>query len=461
MSWIDDFLQIVSEHTDAPEVIIKGSAYWLISATIGPFFQVLESRRPLRPNLFMVFCGPAGLTRKSTVLEYAKSVYEIAWRKYYDEFDIDISVEDKFIEEFSVEGIADYIDEHKDIKDFVLMTDEFGVWLKRSEGQRYMFGARGMLSKLYYGESYKQVLSKRSAHKNVRKIPRGLYFTMLCGMQEPDLYLTEADVRQGLVRRTFFINISIKDLKKYLPPLEPKMRFIQDELYKLGEEIGDRMIKVREMIEDFGPDYKIDVIFDSKLRDAINERAEELHKLCLEKYLNKDGGYLDSSWEHLLKLTLLEGLADSELEPIMVAGEPILELKDMEYYDKALMYFDWVVARVLDMIVEVSTPKQRTPLRLVSDIEDKIKHVLVSSGGYINRRELARKVRIDNTQLRDVLINMLEKEDIGCIRVKVSVGRGAKWTMIFYDPSKKKVIEDYVSGKEYIEVNSRLLKDLW
>ena len=206
MNWIDDFLQIVSEHTDAPDVVIKGSAYWLISATLGPFFQVIESKRPLKPNMFVVFCGPAGLTRKSTVIDYARTVYEIAWQKYYDTLNIDINVEDKFIEEFTIEGIADYIEEHSDkIKDYVLISDEFGVWLKRSEGQRYMFGARGMLSKLYYGETYKQVLSKRQGKKSIRKIPRGLYFTMICGMQDPDLYLTEYDVRQGLVRRTFLL----------------------------------------------------------------------------------------------------------------------------------------------------------------------------------------------------------------------------------------------------------------
>ena len=341
------------------------------------------------------------------------------------------------------------------------MTDEFGVWLKRSEGQRYMFGARGILSKLYYGEGYKQVLSKRGGHKHIRKIPKDLYFTMICGMQEPDLYLSEHDVRQGLVRRTFFINISVKDIKKYLPPLDPKMRFVLDELTNIGEEIADKMIKIHEIVEDYGPNYKIDILLDNELRNAINNRAHELHKLCLEKYLNKDGGYLDSSWEHLLKLTVLEGLADKDLEPIIVAGEPILELNDIEYYDKALTYFDWVVARTLDMIIDITTPKQRVPLKVVSGIEEKIKHIITNAGGIIGRRDLARKTRIANEQLRDVLANMVDKEEIYCVRVKIPVGRGAKWQMIFYDKSKVKQIEDYISDKEAIKLNGKLLKDIW
>jgi hypothetical protein len=131
MSWVDEFVQVVSEHTDAPDVIVCGSAYWLISATLGPFFQIIESRRPLRPNMFIVFCGPAGLTRKSTVIDYARTVYEIAWQKYYDTLNIDINVEDKFIEEFTIEGIADYIEEHSGrIKDYVLISDEFWSLVK-------------------------------------------------------------------------------------------------------------------------------------------------------------------------------------------------------------------------------------------------------------------------------------------------------------------------------------------
>jgi len=460
MNWIDDFLQIVSEHTDAPDVIIKGSAYWLISATLGPFFQVIESRRPLRPNLFVVFCGPAGLTRKSTVIDYARTVYEIAWQKYYDTLNIDIDVEDKFIEEFTIEGIADYIEEHSDkIKDYVLISDEFGVWLKRSEGQRYMFGARGMLSKLYYGEMYKQVLSKRQGKKSVRKIPRGLYFTMICGMQDPDLYLTEDDVRQGLVRRTFFVNISPKDLTKYFPPLDIKMQTVYDELVKIGEAIADKMLDIHKIIENFGLDYKIDVLLDTEVKDAINKRAEELHKLCVQKYMNKDGGYLDSSWEHLLKLTVLEALADPNLKPVLIAGEPIYHVNDIDYFDKALIYFDWVVARVLDMIVEISTPKQKQPLKLVSDIEEKIKHIINLSGGMITRRELARKMKIDNEQLRDVLASMLDKEEIFGVREKEYVGRGAKWKMVFFDDRRR--AEQYLIGKDAFMLNGKLLKDLW
>lgn len=455
MNWIDEFYDTISKYTDAPEPIIRGGGYWIISATLGKFFQIMESKRPLKPNVFVIFCGPAGISRKSTVISYSMYVYKRAWEKYIGSIGINIDVEDKFIEEFTIEGITDYIDEYINIsRDFVLTTDEFGVWLQRS-GSRYMVGTRGMLSKLYYGETYKQVLSKRSGSNNIRKVPGGLYFTMICGMQDADLYLDEMDVRQGLVRRTLFINVKPEDKTKYIPPLDENSIYIYAKLDKIGDEIGDKMIELHNLIKNTSKN-RIEVYMYDTIREKINERAKKLHDICMNKYINMDGGYLDTCWEHLLKLTVLETIANPNLKPNMLVDTYAISVRDIDAFRKADEYMKWINNRVIDMIIDVNTPKDKVQIKDVGNIESKIQHILIRNNGYIGRRELAKKINIENEQLRDILCGMIDNEKLWCVREKI--GRGRPQLVFFINEN---VRDRYCEGKDVVNIGGKLLRDIW
>jgi hypothetical protein len=73
----EEYNSRVSEYTDAPEVFIQGSFYYLVSATQGEFYQnPMTPPGAQRPNEFIMFSSIPGRTRRSTVQRLAYKMYK-------------------------------------------------------------------------------------------------------------------------------------------------------------------------------------------------------------------------------------------------------------------------------------------------------------------------------------------------------------------------------------------------
>jgi len=466
-TWVDEFTDIVSEYTDASLLAIRGAGYWIISATLGTFFIIRETQRDLPPNIYLVIAGPAGLTRKSTIINYAKTVYVSAWDTFYSNIGKDIDIQDKFIMEFTVEGICDNIEPLLDkIRDFVLISDEFGAWITRTR-QKYLLGEKGLLASLYYGEGYKQQLSKRGGNKGERKLPPGLHVTMIAAMQNPDSYLTDVDVKQGFIRRLLLINVTLDDKRGFKPPLSHDLIYVKDELIDLGRKIGDKMTHIYEQfIKNIGDNYKINIFFSDEIIDLINEEAERDEKLAIEKYKDNDGvtGFLTTSWEYLMKLTVLEGLSDPTLYPRLLAGEPIMNIGNKEYFNKAYKFYKEYKKRMISMIIDVSVNKVKEEFKVASNIYEKILEKIreiESEYGYVYMSELQNRLHMSKQYLKRYIIDLLEQEKIYVVRVKIpGKSRGAKWGLVVF--TNEDLMKDFVMRyPNHMILNSKQLEDIW
>jgi len=151
---INEYTKLVMKTCDAPEIFIRASAYYIVSATLGEFFiNRLVPKGSRRPNVWIVLSSIPGRTRRSTVQ-----------REAYDTFKAVVGKENAkqmVIESGTPEGIMDAIEEEPD-SPYTIQSTEWGTVMgdmKRSD--HYSHGVSSLLSKLYYGEGGRQSLSQR------------------------------------------------------------------------------------------------------------------------------------------------------------------------------------------------------------------------------------------------------------------------------------------------------------
>ncbi|MEM3907039.1 MAG: hypothetical protein QXZ17_09305, partial [Nitrososphaerota archaeon] len=231
---IEAFENIVSEYTDAPKVFVKLAGYWVASSTLGRYVLDILSPNFRRPNLFIILSSIPGRTRRSMVLSLAKSVYRRALLKFFklrqypqgavSDVEYEKAISDTILEEGTAEGITDHLQnvetyhvhttnitgesrlfspEPRPIvpETFVMINPEIGNFFLRMQGQTYLTNVFTLFSKLYDGEGGRMYLSHRGRGQPRRYLPWNIYFTCLGAMQEPNLYLDDFMVRQGLMRR--------------------------------------------------------------------------------------------------------------------------------------------------------------------------------------------------------------------------------------------------------------------
>jgi len=69
---IKQIIKSISSRTDAPDIFVKSAAYAIMSNNLGRFIEVPLTNRVMKLNMYMVFVGPAHISRKSTILSYIK-----------------------------------------------------------------------------------------------------------------------------------------------------------------------------------------------------------------------------------------------------------------------------------------------------------------------------------------------------------------------------------------------------
>lgn len=402
---IERFENDVSQYCDAPIGFIKCGSHFLAASLLGRYCLIPEMPFGGRPNPWFIIASIPGRMRRSSALNYTEYVYDKALTRHFsdvlpfdtEELEGEYSPEaitdlrelnaKKYVSKTKIsdgtpEGISDAIqtgyemDEYQ-IKSFGITSGEFGGTIKQIVGKGYRQGVAQLFSKLKYGEEDRVYLSQRGGKRGLRYIPRGLFVTMLCSMQEPQQYLSEVQSRQGLLRRMmiYFVKPEELSMDHWLPPLRSDREEVWNSLYQIADSYYNRMKKMDEgrsmgwsYLE--GEEY-VPILIDSDVRDRINDIAEEVDENLIQES-NDFNIYRQGRWEQLLELAATNSLARS---PIGLAESAFyVQMEDLE---KAIDFHDLISKNAKEMLDELSVSKGR-----VETEERQLNRIY----GYINER---------------------------------------------------------------------------
>ena len=82
MDLIEEYIKIIKEYTDVPEVFLRASGYHLISAMLGQYFEIPWLHKG-RPNLWFLNSSIPGRMRRSTVSSFDDCVLYSSLTQFY------------------------------------------------------------------------------------------------------------------------------------------------------------------------------------------------------------------------------------------------------------------------------------------------------------------------------------------------------------------------------------------
>ena len=427
MNLIDDYVEIVKRYSDAPRVFVEASAYHNVSALLGRFFRSTNfaGGGDTRPNVWIIISSIPGRTRRSTVAKYSTWVYEKVLRNFFmDTFGLArdkafFKATSTIIEEGTPEGITDHVEE-TEMKAFTIQSTEFGSVLQKMSAKDYQLGIATILSKMYSGEGGTMMLSGRNKDKpdsRIRTLPKGLYVTMFCGMQEPSLYITPDMARQGLLRRIIICYCTPEDIDDWREPLSIGRDNVFTELRELIDEFKERMVQYRDWSQKRRP-YQINASFVPKAMDYINGYAKK-DDSKLKEESNLYNVYRQSYWEHLAKLSILRSIARDGVKVLGGEHQAVIMLDDVK---KAKKFLDESTKHSKEIIFNLG--RRDEPLKSSRDPLDRVYQLIKETGKTgIKRSELYRKVNMKAGQMNELIRTLEIQEKIATMIPESSGGR--------------------------------------
>ena len=389
---VNEFKEILIKHSDTPEEFAEAGGYATVSATVGRFFNSRYEFKG-RPNTWICLSSIPGRRRRSTVLEAVDFVInKVNETLFYTEaekrFSIQLKeaekvkkdkkmktveqilekiVDDCIIEDGSAEGIADQIQGSK-LDVYHISNEEFGCTLQEAYGKdSYKSGVKVLLSKLYDGNSVKVSLSQRGGKAGIRRIRKGLYVTLFCGMQEIHLYITEFAIRQGVQRRIFMVYVQVNHRYKDLIG-KSRAEYWWD-LTNYAMKVASFAQKCKELAEEnkkFNSDISfIDVQWDVGVDTEINKVDEEVNRAVdVLKPTLRDMAKL-SHGVHLAKFCMIREIAKMNIVNFDTEEKPLhTVIIKKDSFEKAMDFMNRVgksADKSYDTIEEeASTKKYQT-----------------------------------------------------------------------------------------------------
>jgi len=434
MGFIDDFLSVVMKITDAPYLYLKAAAYFCTSFLFGTKVECPDSRVE-RVNTWFMLSGAPAITRKSTTIglavkfcrsmiaQYLKNKFNISDQEAYKTADM------MFFETGTTEGISDHLSitcEMPEIDRYALVSAEYGSVLKSASSKDYMADHLTFLSKLYYGESTKVLLSSRGKKKEderIRYVPEGLYVCTLVGLQDMHLYFDPLAVKQGFMRRFVIIHSSSTDKDRRLPPLDPTVKLARIAFANLVPKYYDMFLKYNET-------DAILVVFDPDARSIINQVWDSCEKSYMHDPENSYKVYALSMWEHAYKLAILEAISRTPDPPLDASGSRIIEVK-ADDVRKALQFINKALETVrIPFSMIDAAPKQSSMVIRAGELNYVKQLIYTSDTNGISKSDLLKKSGLTVKQLDELLLTLMQSEQIKCYRY-AGKGRGRKGLFFF------------------------------
>lgn len=406
LNLIDEFVTIIQNWSDTPEVMLRSAAYFVISSTLGKYLTLeqLPAKFP-RPNVFFVLGSDPYLTHRSTLESMVKTILrenfkDFNWDRYRkvpkkekeeeeviqsefeavpeeDELASDDDEKERFlvkefdkhiVESGTPEGLVDRIQRYG-YDQYLLIGSEYGEAFSQVTNQtHYMYGLITILDKLYYGESYSSVLSTRQG-KGPRYFREGLYVTMFAAMQDMRLYLNEFMGRQGFLRRCILVPVFTEDLdeRKRKPPV------ILGRESLWTRELPDFAKKLTEverlLATNLATHRKISVIMFPSAEKKLNELAVSNDKRIIAQARQDRGAslhsfYFSSYWEQIIKLAALEAVSDLQsgnTPRIEDFGDQVVVNIYDEHIDKAISFLEGLHPAQMRVIDEIGGKEHKLP----------------------------------------------------------------------------------------------------
>jgi hypothetical protein len=420
---IDILVEITEKYIDSPEVFHQALAYHHISATLGQFFSIWDVPCG-RPNVWFVLSCIPGRGRRSTIMNYNSILTNSTLVPYYkkirecDGKEARNIIFKSMIEDGTPQGVCDSIMEGiiAGANSFMLCSGEFGDILSKitTDKKNNTSGFDTLLSRLYYGEPYKQSLSQRTkGPKESRYIPDGLFFTMLASMQEPNQYLNSKMSRQGLLRRMRIIYV--KKFKDWKSPFKNKYSTYKKDLsdftaryiYPKMLEYHDMRDKLRKQLNDNR--IFLNVMLDSYSRNKIEGMSEKYDKLVAEDPSDYNI-YQQTRWEHIVKYATLNAIAESNwiVKESVTAG--FIDVKQ-KHLDRALEFDKVIDEHTMEMMENIIiTERMKEDENLLQKIE---RYVRKAGPDGIRRSDLLNKLPGTRAkELCEYIDTLLEQEKI-------------------------------------------------
>lgn len=411
-TWMERYIQIISDNYNVPDVFIQASAYHLVSSLLGRFVGCLKiPTLTQQPNLMFLISGAPGRTRRSTIQAKDNYVWSESLSRFYEDtlevvrrnqgsyetvnfcdfenIEKKRFVRDLIIESGTAEGICDHLGEvinnYPTIRCFDFQGSEFGADLQKMSGEGYEVGVSTIISKLYSGEGYSQHLSQKKGKRN-RFFPRNLYATMFCGMQDPELYMPTKIIDQGLFRRILLIYVPKND--KYKPLLMNRSG-VNDEFESLIEDI----VELMKVYNEKSNENYIDCYFNTDSDKFINDLDFSLFTTA-----NKNRSRINDVKQSLAiitaKLSILEVIQDGK----NLTGPAFVIKKN--HVDKAYEFIQKTTSNWDDVFKHLGRKKIQE--EDISEMIQKAIQILKDAGGEIRREEFSKKMGLPASQLDEI-----------------------------------------------------------
>jgi len=391
LPFIDKYLEISQERTDAPQDYHLGSALALLSAVIGPNISspiMTGLTRPLKCNLYTLLLGESSLYRKSTAVYFA-----IACLKKIPDYlgTPSENLKDQrygllIPQNFSPEALF-YILSKRNGKASFLLKDEVSGLL-RAFKKPYMAGTKEDLIKAYDGDRIEQMTLGRGY-----VIIEDPYLTWLSATT-PESFSTvfeEADIASGLLPRFLIVYPKTHGRGKRIEFIsdgfrdDPELIALQEDIKKIYEHW--RESEGTYYISDWG-------------LDRLNELVKKL-ETAIDKDPNLDKTLARLPWT-VYKIAMILQATEDGLRGIKKGK---MFIKD-EYFIKAIE------------IVNSFLPQTLKALEIVgqSAINKTIQKIEIYLRGSTKRMrkksEVMNKFRLTADFMEDIKRTMLDRDQI-------------------------------------------------
>jgi len=408
MNLIEEFVKVTSTITDAPEIFLEASAYYLISTVCG--FKVSCELTPSRggtpPNEWFIISGQPAITRRSTIISIVSKLFTNVYKNVLRGGSLDFvmseddestkslseTVADLIIETATPEGLMDHITTNK--YPMTMISPEYGGVINQVRTRDYMSGYLTLMSKLYYGEPHSMKLSKRGKQKiERREIPRGVYMTALLGMQEPSLYFDSMFLKQGFLRRILIVHSNPEEKVRFNPYLNLGREFQFSALDTFEENLTKHALS-------FHHGSPIATDSNSNINNKINDFQTKIEKEFIKEQTMANL-YKQSMGEHLLKLTTIHAMACRE--PVYRERGWWLDLKESDY-DSAITFLKKILKRSESVVSSISTSFIERSFLSSSGILEMVMSKISDKGSSGISSEA---LMIQTGQLHDALLKMV------------------------------------------------------
>jgi hypothetical protein len=377
----------------------------LAAATQGIRWRIPAVAGGLKTNLYLIFHGRSSKTKKSTVMDIAEEL-------------LDMAMPHSKIPENYTPGAFEEILAEQSGRPSVMMADEFQGNLERMMHHSYMAGLKQMLLTLYSKDSwsYRRVSKGKNKDKDILTIED--CHLCIIGNTTPAVadLLQPKDILDGFLARFGIIYPGTMPrrfgLREMTEDVEEK-----NSLAAVLRNIRDTMIQIAD-VEDRHPDRYESVIVRDGAIDIFDKYEDEI-----ESWGDKVDEMTQVMYARLPQMAWKVAMLISAGRPRMIASDHI-EVTEQDAQWACTVVSKWRrwAARFVDGMTEEPMHKELSKINAMMNMND----------GKVYRRDISRRLKLSKYKMDELELTMLDR---GVIRIEeVKLDGSPKPTKVWVNP---------------------------